>query len=82
MERKSGSIISIGTNLYQKPVVPYHEYITAKSGLLGFTRNLAAELDQCGINVKVVSGGLLKVTDASTVTIAEVLDLIAQSKSD
>ncbi len=79
MERKSGSIISIGTNLYQNPVVPYHEYTTAKAGLIGFTRNLAAELGQYGINVNVVSGGLLKVTDASAVTTAEVFDLIAQS---
>ncbi len=79
MERKSGSIISIGTNLYQNPVVPYHEYTTAKAGLIGFSRNLAAELGQYGINVNVVSGGLLKVTDASAVTSAEVFNVIAQS---
>lgn len=79
MERKSGSIISIGTNLFQNPVVPYHEYTTAKAGLIGFSRNLAAELGQYGINVNVVSGGLLKVTDASVATTAEVFDLIAQS---
>lgn len=79
MERHSGSIISIGTNLYQNPVVPYHEYTTAKAGLIGFTRNLAAELGQYGINVNVVSGGLLKVTDASAVTTPEVFDLIAKS---
>lgn len=40
MESQSGSIISIGTNLYQNPVVPYHEYTTAKAGLIGFTRIL------------------------------------------
>lgn len=57
----------------------YHEYTTAKAGLIGFKRNLAAELGQYGINVSVVSGGLLKVNDASTVTTAEVFDLIAQS---
>jgi len=39
---------------------------------------LAAELGQYGINVNVVSGGLLKVTDASAVTTDEVFDLIAQ----
>ncbi|MER2124259.1 MAG: 3-oxoacyl-ACP reductase [Exiguobacterium indicum] len=79
MERNSGGIISIGTNLYQNPVVPYHEYTTAKAGLIGFTRNLAAELGPYGINVNVVSGGLLRVTDASSVTTAEVFDVIAQS---
>lgn len=31
IERKNGTIISIGTNLYQNPVVPYHEYTTAKA---------------------------------------------------
>lgn len=78
-ERKSGSIVSIGTNLYQNPVVPYHEYTTAKAGLIGFTRNIAAELGAEGIRANVVSGGLLKTTDASRVTTPEVFDLIAQS---
>lgn len=79
MERKDGSVISIGTNLYQNPVVPYHEYTTAKAALIGFTRNLAAEVGQHGINANVVSGGLLKTTDASAVTTPEVFELIAQS---
>ena len=79
IERKNGSIISIGTNLYQNPVVPYHEYTTAKAGLIGFTRNIAAELGVHGINANVVSGGLLKTTNASAVTTPEVFDLIAQS---
>lgn len=79
MERKRGTVVSIGTNLYQNPVVPYHEYTTAKAALIGFTRNLAAEVGQYGINANIVSGGLLKTTDASAVTTAEVFDLIAQS---
>ncbi|HLR14695.1 MAG TPA: 3-oxoacyl-ACP reductase [Bacillota bacterium] len=79
IERKNGNIISIGTNLYQNPVVPYHEYTTAKAGLIGFTRNVAAELGAHGICANVVSGGLLKTTNASAVTTPEVFDLIAQS---
>lgn len=79
MERKDGMVVSIGTNLYQNPVVPYHEYTTAKAGLIGFTRNLAAELGTHGIKANVVSGGLLKTTNASAVTTPEVFDLIAQS---
>lgn len=79
MERHSNSIISIGTNFYQNPIVPYHEDTTAKAGLIGFSRNLASELSQYGINVNVVSDGLFKVTDVSTVTTAEVFDLIPQS---
>lgn len=78
-ERKEGTVVSIGTNLYQNPVVPYHEYTTAKAGLIGFTRNIAAELGVDGIRANVVSGGLLKTTDASSVTTPEVFDLIAQS---
>ena len=79
IEKQEGRIINIGTNLYQNPVVPYHEYTTAKAGLIGFTRNIAAELGQYGITANVVSGGLLKTTDASAVTTPEVFDLIAQT---
>ncbi|MEG0471071.1 MAG: 3-oxoacyl-ACP reductase [Solibacillus sp.] len=79
IERQNGGIINIGTNLFQNPVVPYHEYTTAKAGLIGFTRNIAAELGLNGIRANVVSGGLLKMTDASAVTTQEVFDLIAQS---
>lgn len=79
LERQQGIIISIGTNLYQNPVVPYHEYTTAKAGLIGFTRNIAAELGKFGIRANVVSGGLLKTTDASATTTSEVFDMIAQT---
>ncbi|HEY4578884.1 MAG TPA: 3-oxoacyl-ACP reductase [Savagea sp.] len=78
-ERQQGTIISIGTNLYQNPVVPYHEYTTAKAALIGFTRNIAAELGQYGIRANMVSGGLLRTTNASAVTTPEVFDLIASS---
>ncbi|ALM56839.1 3-oxoacyl-ACP reductase [Staphylococcus equorum] len=79
LERQQGIIISIGTNLYQNPFVPYHEYTTAKAGLIGFTRNIAAELGKFGIRANVVSGGLLKTTDASATTTSEVFDMIAQT---
>lgn len=77
--QKDGTIINIGTNLFQNPVVPYHEYTSAKAGLLGMTRNIASELGQYGIRANMVSGGLLKTTDASKVTTEEVFDLIANS---
>lgn len=79
IQRQKGNIISIGTNLFQNPVVPYHEYTTAKAGLIGFSRNLAAELGKYGITSNIVSGGLLKTTDASATTTTEVFDLIAQT---
>lgn len=71
--------ISIGTNLFQSPVVPYHEYTTGKGALIGFMRNCAAELGKYGIACNMVSGGLLKTTDASSVTTPEVFNLIAQT---
>ncbi|MFA9458146.1 3-oxoacyl-ACP reductase [Halalkalibacter sp. AB-rgal2] len=75
-EQQFGRIINIGTNLVQNPVVAYHEYTTGKAALLGFTRNLAKELGQYGITVNMISGGLLKQTDASSVTTEEVFGII------
>ena len=72
-----GRIINVGTNLFQNPVVPYHDYIIAKSGLLGLTRSFAKDLGEFGITVNMISGGLLKVTDASAATPDEVFDAIA-----
>lgn len=75
-ELKFGRIINIGTNLFHNPVVPYHDYTTAKSALLGFTRNMAQELGQFNITVNMVSGGLLYKTDASSATSDQVFDII------
>ena len=74
-----GRIVNIGTNLVQNPVVPYHDYTAAKAALLAFTRTTAQDLGQYGINVNMLSGGLLQTTDASKATPNFVFDLIAQS---
>ncbi len=74
-----GRIVNIGTNLVQNPVVPYHDYTTAKAALLAFTRTAAHDLGQYGINVNMLSGGLLQATDASKATPDFVFDLIASS---
>lgn len=74
-----GRIVSIGTNLFQNPVVPYHDYTAAKAAALSLTRTLAADLGPDGITVNMVSGGLLRTTDASAATPDEVFDLIAAS---
>ena len=71
-----GRIITIGTNLVQHPVVPYHDYNTSKAALLGMTRNLAKELGDDGITANMVSGGLLLKTDASAATPDAVFDII------
>ncbi|MEB1810223.1 MAG: 3-oxoacyl-ACP reductase [Bacillaceae bacterium] len=75
-ENGFGRIVNVGTNLVQNPVVAYHEYTTGKAALLGFTRNMAKELGQYGITVNMISGGLLKETDASSVTTEEVFGII------
>lgn len=74
-----GRIINIGTNLFQNPVVPYHDYTAAKAALLALTRTFAADLGPRGVRVNMVSGGLLRTTDASSATPEAVFDAIAAS---
>jgi 3-oxoacyl-[acyl-carrier protein] reductase len=72
-----GRVINIGTNLVQNPVVPYHDYTAAKAALMSLTRTAAGDLGPHGITVNMVSGGLLRTTDASAATPDAVFDLIA-----
>ncbi|MFH7587713.1 3-oxoacyl-ACP reductase [Oceanimonas smirnovii] len=72
-----GRIVNVGTNLFQNPVVPYHDYTAAKAALLSLTRTLSQDLGPDGITVNMVSGGLLRTTDASAATPEEVFDYIA-----
>lgn len=74
-----GRIVNIGTNLVQNPVVPYHDYTAAKAALLAFTRTASHDLGQYGINVNMLSGGLLQTTDASKATPDAVFEIIAAS---
>ena len=71
-----GRFITIGTNLFQNPVVPYHDYTAAKGGLLSITRTAAIDLGQFNITVNMISGGLLRITDASEGTPEEVFEYI------
>ncbi|MGO1613469.1 MAG: SDR family oxidoreductase, partial [Brevibacterium aurantiacum] len=73
----SGRVINIGSNLVQNPVVPYHDYTAAKAALLSLTRTFAKDLGPSGVRVNMVSGGLLRTTDASSATPEEVFDQIA-----
>lgn len=74
-----GRIINIGTNLLQNPVVPYHDYTAAKAALLSLTRTLSQDLGPKGITVNMLSGGLLRTTDASAATPEAVFDYIAEN---
>jgi len=76
-EKHFGRVITIGTNLFQNPVVPYHDYTASKGGLLSLTRTSAIDLGPYNITVNMVSGGLLKITDASKATPENVFEYIA-----
>ena len=74
-----GRVVNIGTNLFQNPLVPYHDYTAAKAALLSLTRSLAKDLGPRGVTVNMISGGLLRTTDASAATPEAVFDAIAAS---
>ncbi|WP_458413108.1 3-oxoacyl-ACP reductase [Schinkia sp. CFF1] len=77
MKKQShGSIINVISNLVARPIVPYHEYNTAKTALMGYSRNLAAELGPFGIRVNCVAPGLVYPTDASRTTKEELKEII------
>jgi len=75
-KQSQGSIINMISNLVERPIVPYHEYNTAKTALMGYSRNLAAELGAFGIRVNCVAPGLVYPTDASRTTKEELKELI------
>jgi 3-oxoacyl-[acyl-carrier protein] reductase len=75
-KQSKGSIINVTSNLVARPIVPYHEYNTAKTALTGYTRNLAVELGSFGIRVNCVAPGLVYPTDASKHTKEEVKEMI------
>ena len=72
----SGAIVNIATDLVERPVVPYHDYTTAKAALVGFSRNLAADVGPYGIRVNCVAPGLVAPTDASRTTKESVKEAI------
>jgi 3-oxoacyl-[acyl-carrier protein] reductase len=79
-QRGQGSIVNLVSNLVERPVIAYHDYTTAKAALVGFTRNLAADLGSFGIRVNCVAPGLVSPTDSSRQTKEEVKDaIIAQT---
>ncbi|TQI75604.1 3-oxoacyl-[acyl-carrier protein] reductase [Bosea sp. AK1] len=78
--RSGGAIINLASDLVTRPSIPYHDYTTAKAALVGFSRNLAAELGPLGIRVNCVAPGLVYPTQASATTPEEVREmLIAQT---
>ncbi|WP_377845339.1 SDR family oxidoreductase [Bosea sp. UC22_33] len=78
--RSGGAIVNLASDLVTRPSIPYHDYTTAKAALVGFSRNLAAELGPLGIRVNCVAPGLVYPTQASADTPEEMREmLIAQT---
>ncbi len=74
--RAQGCIVNIASDLVERPLVPYHDYTTAKSALIGFSRNLASELGPLGVRVNCVAPGLVYPTQASDATRAQFREAI------
>ena len=75
--RSNGAIINVATDLVARPSIPYHEYTTAKSALVGFSRNLAVELGPLGIRVNCVAPGLVYPTEGTVKTKEIIKDTIS-----
>ncbi len=72
-----GAIVNIVSDLIEDPVVPYPDYATAKSALVGFSRQLAAELGPQGVRVNCVAPGLVHPTAGSAGTRAAFREALA-----
>lgn len=72
-----GAIVNLVSDLIEDPVVPYPDYATAKSALLGFSRQLAAELGPQGVRVNCVAPGLVHPTEGSASTRAAFREALA-----
>ena len=75
-QRAQGAIVNMASDLVDDPVVPYHDYGTAKAALVGFSRQLAAELGPQGIRVNCVAPGLVHPTAGSAGTRASFREAI------
>jgi 3-oxoacyl-[acyl-carrier protein] reductase len=71
-----GRMINMVSNLVYRPIVPYHDYNTAKGAVLSYSQNLAVDLGAFGINVNCVAPGLVYPTDASKSTKEEIKEMI------
>lgn len=72
-----GAIVNVASDLIEDPVVPYPDYATAKSALVGLSRQLAAELGPQGVRVNCVAPGLVHPTEGSAATRAGFREVLA-----
>ena len=60
-QRKSGRIINIGSEVFQRSVPNFSAYVAAKGAQYGFTRSMAVELAPWHITVNLVAPGWIPV---------------------
>lgn len=60
-EKRTGSIINIGSEVVQLGNANFSSYVTAKSAMVGMTRSWANELGAYGIRVNLVAPGFIPV---------------------
>jgi 3-oxoacyl-[acyl-carrier protein] reductase len=75
-KKGTGVIINVVSNLTDRPVVPYHDYVAAKSAVVGLSKSLSMELGSYGIRVNCVSPGLVDPTASSAATKEDVKDFL------
>jgi 3-oxoacyl-[acyl-carrier protein] reductase len=76
-QRAQGAIVNLVTDLVEDPAVPYPDYATAKSALVGLSRQLAAEGGPQGVRVNCVAPGLVHPTAGSEGTRASFREALA-----
>jgi 3-oxoacyl-[acyl-carrier protein] reductase len=69
--RRYGRIINIGSEVLEKGVPKFSNYVSAKGAQLGLTRSWAMELAEFGITVNLVAPGWIPVERHEEVPQAE-----------
>lgn len=78
-KQNKGKIINISSASVFMGRPHYLHYVTSKSGLIGFTRALAKEVGEFGINVNTITpGGTVTEIERETVSVEQAQQMVAQ----
>lgn len=75
-----GKIINISSSTFWHGSPDFLQYVTSKGAVIGFTRQLAREVGDYGINVNCITPGLTASEGAERVYSPEYLDAVAQRR--